>query len=66
MFDEGDLAAMFLLWLAFMSVVGVYVIRIGLMLMEQRAMERHLRLRLAMMRGRAAREAADSAPERGA
>ena len=57
---------MFLLWLAFMSVVGVYVIRIGLMLMEQRAMERHLRLRLAMMRGRAAREAADSAPERGA
>jgi len=62
MFDlDGEWAAVLFLWIAFMTVVGVYVIRIALILYEQRAMERHYRLRLAMHRGRAAREAAGTA-----
>ena len=56
MFDEGEWLAVFVMWVAFMSVVGVYVIRIGLILREQRMMERDLRLRIAMRKGRAVRE----------
>lgn len=56
MFDEGEWLAVFVMWVAFMSVVGVYVIRIALMLREQRMMERDLRLRMAVQRGRAVRE----------
>jgi hypothetical protein len=53
--EEGEWFWLLLMWMAFMTVVGVYVIRIGLMLAEQRANERSYRLRLAMHRGRAAR-----------
>jgi primosomal protein N' len=56
--EEEGWAALLLLWVAFMTVVGVYVIRIGLMIHELRARERGFRLQLAMRRGRAAREAA--------
>ena len=50
--------ALLMLWLAFMTVIGIYVVRIGLMLHEQRIMERAYRLRLATLRGKAVREAA--------
>lgn len=56
MIDEGEFVALLLIWLAFMSVIGVYVVRIGLMLREQRIMERAYRLRLAILSGKAARE----------
>lgn len=58
MFDEDALAAVVVLWVAFMAVLGFYVIRIGMMLHQQRATERYYRLRLAMQRGRQSREAA--------
>ena len=58
MLDEGEIVALMLIWLAFMTVIGVYVVRIGLMLREQRIMERAYRLRLATRRGKAAREMA--------
>ena len=60
MFDFDDVTAVFLMWVAFMTVLGVYVIRIALILHEQRAMERRFRLRLALHRGRMAREAEGS------
>ena len=56
MLDEGEIVALLVIWLAFMTVIGVYVVRIGLMLREQRIMERAYRLRLATQRGKAARE----------
>ena len=34
--DWGDLGALLLVWLAFMTVVAVYAVRIGSMLREQR------------------------------
>jgi hypothetical protein len=58
MFDEGEIIAVLMLWLAFMTVVGIYVVRIGLMLREQRILERAYRLRLATLRGRSVREMA--------
>ena len=57
-FEDSDWIPVLILWVAFMAVVGVYVIRIGIMLVEQRATERNFRLHLAVKRGRAAREAA--------
>ena len=56
MFDEDALAAVVVLWVAFMAVLGFYVIRIGMMLYQQRSTERYYRLRLAMRRGRLSRE----------
>jgi hypothetical protein len=59
--EERDWFWLLMMWMAFMTVVGVYVIRIGLILAEQRAIERSYRLRLAMHRGRAARAGAEAA-----
>jgi len=53
---EGEIAALLVIWLAFMSVIGVYVVRIGLMVREQRITERAYRLRLATLRGKSVRE----------
>lgn len=61
MIDAGEFMALMLIWLAFMAVIGVYVVRIGLMLREQRIMERAYLLRLATLRGKAAREMASAA-----
>ena len=58
MLDWGENMALLMLWLAFMTVIGVYVVRIGLMVREQRIMERAYRLRIATLRGRAVREMA--------
>jgi len=58
MFDEDAVAAVAVLWVAFMAVLGFYVIRIGMMLHQQRATERYYRLRLALHRGRLSRDAA--------
>ena len=52
----GDVYEVLLLWLAFMAVVAVYVVRIGFLWREQRLMERAYRLRLAKAMGRAVRE----------
>jgi len=52
--------ALLLVWVIFMTVVGVYVIRIALMLHEQRAIERDYRVRLAIHRGRQARGQAEA------
>jgi hypothetical protein len=52
--------ALLLVWVIFMTVVGVYVIRIALMLHEQRAIERNYRVRLAIHRGREARAQAEA------
>ncbi len=57
MLDEEEFTALMVIWLGFMTVVGVYVVRIVLMLREQRIMERAYRLRLATLRGKAVREA---------
>ena len=62
-FDDGELAALIAVWMVFMIVVGVYVIRIGIMLAGQRAMERSYRLRLAMIRGRTVRAGTPPHPE---
>ena len=61
MIDEGEFVGLLVLWLAFMSVLGVYVVRIGLMLREQRIVEHVYRMRLAALRGKAIREMADGA-----
>jgi hypothetical protein len=58
MFDEDAVAAVVVLWVAFMAVLGFYVIRIGMMLHQQRSTERYYRLRLALHRGHLSREAA--------
>lgn len=60
MIDEGEFIGLMLVWLTFMSVVGVYVVRIGLMLREQRIIEHAYRMRLAALRGRAVRESAET------
>ena len=59
-FEDREWFWLVTMWTVFMTVVGVYVIRIGLMLAEQRAIERGYRLRLAIRRGRAARAAAEA------
>jgi len=61
-FEDREWFWLVTMWVAFMTVVGVYVIRIGLMLAEQRAIERGYRLRLAMHRGRLAREMSAGKP----
>ena len=58
MIELEEATALFVLWLGFMTVVGVYVTRIGLMLRRQRVTEREYRLRLATHRGRTVREMA--------
>jgi hypothetical protein len=60
MLDEGEIVGLLLIWLTFMSLVGYYVVRIGLMLREQRIVERAYRLRLATLRGKAVREMAET------
>ena len=60
MIDEGEFVGLLVLWLAFMSVLGVYVVRIGLMLREQRIVEDVYRMRLAALRGKAIREMAET------
>jgi hypothetical protein len=60
MFDEGEFWAVFVLWLALVTLVGYYVVRIGLMLRQQWMIERGYRLRLAMLRGKAIRERAET------
>ena len=50
--------ALLMLWLAFMTVIGVYVVRIGLMVREQRIREGAYGLRMGTLRGRAVREMA--------
>lgn len=60
MIDEGEFVGLLVLWLAFMSVFGVYVVRIGLILREQRIVEHAYRMRLAALRGRAIREMAET------
>jgi hypothetical protein len=60
-FEEREWFWLLMMWMTFMTVVGVYVIRIGIILAEQRANERSYRLRLAMHRGRAARAGAEAA-----
>ena len=60
MLDEGEIVGLLLVWLAFMSLVGYYVVRIGLMLREQHVMERAYRLQLAMRMGKAVREMAET------
>jgi len=58
MLDEGEFwVGVFVLWLALVSLVGYYVARIALMLRQQYIMERAYRLRLALIRGKAVREA---------
>lgn len=54
-----EMTALAVIWLGLVSVVGYYVIRIGLMLRAQRNTERTYRLRLAV-RARAVRESAPS------
>ena len=60
MFDEGEFWAVFVLWLALVTLVGFYVVRIALMLREQWIIERGYRLRLAMLRGKSIREGAET------
>lgn len=60
MWDEGEFWAVFTLWLALVSLVGYYVVRIAMMLRGQWVLERMYRLRLATLRGRAIRERAES------
>ena len=60
MIDEGEFVGLLVLWLAFMSVFGVYAVRIGLMLREQRIVEHAYRMRLAALRGKAIREMAET------
>ena len=58
MLDEGEFwGGLFVLWLSLVSLVGYYVARIALMLRKQYVMERIYRLRLAVLRGKAVREA---------
>ena len=54
---ERELIELFLLWLAFTTVVGLYVGRIAMILRAHVRMERVYRLRLAMRMGAAARVA---------
>ena len=55
--DWGDLGALLVIWLAFMTVVAIYAVRIGSLLHEQWLNERAYRYWLAARRGRAVREA---------
>ncbi len=52
-----DVLGLFTVWLGFMAVVAIYVVRIGIMWREQQLMERAYRLRLAKSMGEAVREA---------
>ena len=56
MLDPEELAGLFVIWLALTSLVIYYVVRIALMVREQRIIERGYRLRLARLRGKAIRE----------
>ena len=58
-----DFIGLTLLWLAFMTVVGIYLARIGLLVREQQLIERAYRLHLATARGRAVRETGSEARE---
>jgi hypothetical protein len=60
MYYDEEFMALLVIWLGFMSVAGFYVVRIGLMLREQRIVEQVYRMRLAALRGKAVREMAES------
>lgn len=61
MHSWGDVYEVLLLWLTFMAVVAVYVVRIGVLWREQLLMERFYRLQLAKSMGRAVRESSAGA-----
>ena len=63
MHDWGDFIGLLLIWLAFISVVGIYVARIGILVREQQLMERAYRMHLAAAMGKAVREASTRADE---
>jgi len=56
MLEVEEVAALFLLWLGLVTLVGFFVVRIGLLVRRQRLAERAYRLRLALQLGRAVRE----------
>jgi hypothetical protein len=56
--NDGEFLATLTVWLGLMCVIGYYVVRIALMVREQRIMEHAFRLRLATLRGKAVREMA--------
>ena len=59
MFEPEAFLATLTLWLGFMCVTAYYVVRIALLLREQRIMENAYRMRLAARRGKAVREMAE-------
>ena len=52
-----EFLALFLVWLGLVAVVGVYVVRIAILVREQRLVERVYRLRLARSLGETVRDA---------
>jgi len=58
MHDVAEVVGLLVIWLAFMSIVGFYTVRIGLMMRGQHLTERAYRLRLAKLRGKTVREMA--------
>ena len=57
MFEVDEFIPLLVLWLAFMAVLGAYVVKISLMLREQKILERAYRLKIATIHGKAIREA---------
>ena len=62
---HGEIFAAFVLWLALMTVLGVWVVRITTLLYRQRRAEVAYRLHLAAAMGAAVREQRAEARERG-
>ena len=53
---ESDLVGFALLWFAFMTVCGIWAVRIAMLVHHQRLAERYYRERLAWSMGAAVRE----------
>ena len=62
---DGEIFAAFVLWLALMTVMGVWVVRITTLLYRQRRAEVAYRLHLAAAMGAAVRELRAKAGEQG-
>jgi putative Ca2+/H+ antiporter (TMEM165/GDT1 family) len=62
---HGEIFAAFVLWLALMTVLGVWVVRITTLLYRQRRAEVAYRLHLATAMGAAVREQRSEAGEQG-
>jgi hypothetical protein len=62
---DGELFALFMLWLALVTVLGVWVVRIAMMLNRQRRAEYAYRLHLAASMGVARREVEAEGGRRG-